>query len=342
MKNKEVTLIVRNNTTVIQPIQLGIAPSDFSGINATTSYNWNVTSQNFNDLTTLSLTYSLNGSTTTVQTNISDSSLTGVIAALNSLNVGRFWSYTEGGNTYITTYNDFVTYDDLTINNNGDILVTVLIPAAPLVVVFSMALTSPNQVTFDWGDGNTNTYNVSNPSPSHIYTTTGTKTISIKFAAASSLTSITFSTSTTQVSITHPNLTALITYINSNGILSSFDGTNLSGSSLLNFVRLDNIANLGSFDGTGLPAALQKLWLFASNITSVNTTTIPAGVNDFRASNNHLTVSNVNAILIALDSNGLLNGNLNLGGQTPAAAPSGAGITAKNNLISKGWTVLTD
>ncbi|MBI4946512.1 MAG: hypothetical protein HY840_08940 [Bacteroidetes bacterium] len=57
--------------------------------------------------------------------------------------------------------------------------------------------------------------------------------------------------------------------------------------------------------------------------------------------NNDIPDSNVNAYLIGLDNNGLLNGFANFGGGTNGT-PSGAGITAKNNLIAKGWTVLTN
>jgi len=58
--------------------------------------------------------------------------------------------------------------------------------------------------------------------------------------------------------------------------------------------------------------------------------------------NNALTVSKVNALLVGLDGNGLLNGSVSLQGQTPAATPTGAGATAAANLVSKGWTVTTD
>ena len=63
---------------------------------------------------------------------------------------------------------------------------------------------------------------------------------------------------------------------------------------------------------------------------------------------NNLPVSVVNQILIDMDnaSNGFttyLAGSLIvLSGQTPPAPPSGAGATAKTNLISKGFSVITD
>jgi hypothetical protein len=54
-----------------------------------------------------------------------------------------------------------------------------------------------------------------------------------------------------------------------------------------------------------------------------------------------LNVASVNAVLIAADANGALSGTMDLSGGT-SAAPTGAGITAKNNLIAKGWTVATN
>lgn len=65
-------------------------------------------------------------------------------------------------------------------------------------------------------------------------------------------------------------------------------------------------------------------------------------IDTFAASNNILPVSNINAILVALDASGVLNGVCTINGQTPAAAPTGAGATAKANLIANGWTVTTD
>jgi len=58
-------------------------------------------------------------------------------------------------------------------------------------------------------------------------------------------------------------------------------------------------------------------------------------------SNNSLDATSVNDVLQSADASGKLNGNLYLEGGTNAA-PTGAGITAKNNLIAKGWTVLTN
>ena len=62
--------------------------------------------------------------------------------------------------------------------------------------------------------------------------------------------------------------------------------------------------------------------------------------------NNALPVAVVNQILIDLDTitTGYTgySGTIFLSGQTPAAPPSGAGATAKTNLIGKGFTIVTD
>lgn len=57
--------------------------------------------------------------------------------------------------------------------------------------------------------------------------------------------------------------------------------------------------------------------------------------------NNSLDVASVNDVLQKLDSFGNLSGEVYLDLGTNAA-PTGAGITAKNNLLAKGWTVTTN
>ena len=65
-------------------------------------------------------------------------------------------------------------------------------------------------------------------------------------------------------------------------------------------------------------------------------------------SGNNLPINQVNQILIDLNQNAtsgktvFLASTINLSGQIPSAPPSGAGITAKTLLISKGITVITD
>jgi hypothetical protein len=67
-----------------------------------------------------------------------------------------------------------------------------------------------------------------------------------------------------------------------------------------------------------------------------------AGCSLFDGNIQTATVGWVNAVLVALDNNGLTGGSVTLLQATTPAPPSGAGITAKANLIGKGWTVTTD
>ena len=61
-------------------------------------------------------------------------------------------------------------------------------------------------------------------------------------------------------------------------------------------------------------------------------------IEEFDAGGCALSLTSVNAILVALDACGASNGTCDLSGGT-SSAPSGAGLTSKTNLEGKGWTV---
>ena len=84
--------------------------------------------------------------------------------------------------------------------------------------------------------------------------------------------------------------------------------------------------------------------LSVRNSPSVTALNLPATLNDLKRveiDNNGLTATEINNLLIKLDTNGLSGGYFKSSGGTNAA-PTGAGITAKNNLIAKGWSVTTN
>lgn len=345
MSKKVISLVFINNTTSVQSLQISNVPTVFSGINANTQYRWNITTQNLNDLTIVELTYVLNGQTTTVSANILSESVQGIIDALNSLNIGRFWSTTSGGSTFINTYNDFVTYTNLVISNahNIEIAATVIIGS---FLSFNMTLVAPNQIFVDWGDGTVQEFNVNNPNPSHTYTTAGTYNILITIVTPTSL--ISFATDAvlmpeiTSFSFIGNVFTVLQTLQFAQTSITSFDSGMISNSNALItlFIQGNQIA---SFDFISLPANIQSFSLTQNNVSILsNIASIPASITLFAVVNNKITIADVNSILIKLDTSGLFNGNVQTLGQTPAAPPSGAGITAANNLIGKGWTVITD
>lgn len=88
--------------------------------------------------------------------------------------------------------------------------------------------------------------------------------------------------------------------------------------------------------------ALSIAYFYNNQFTGFTGTVSPT-LGNFRAQDNLLTQAAVDAILAAFDAAGRNSGTriLNLGG-TGNAAPSAAGITSKNNLLAKGWTVTTN
>jgi hypothetical protein len=117
----------------------------------------------------------------------------------------------------------------------------------------------------------------------------------------------------------------------------------------LNFSNCTAVTEISTFGGYEIStpslnvsgcSALTTLSIVASTLTAVTLTTLPAATSvGFQGC--ALNVASVNAILVALDANGLSGGVVYLDLGTNAA-PTGAGITAKNNLIAKGWTVATN
>lgn len=87
-------------------------------------------------------------------------------------------------------------------------------------------------------------------------------------------------------------------------------------------------------------AGIRNLTLTDNQIVTIN---IPATVGLFiiKLGNNKLNVASVNGVLQYADNKGLTGGTIDLSGGTNAA-PTGAGLTAKNNLIAKSWTVITN
>lgn len=84
--------------------------------------------------------------------------------------------------------------------------------------------------------------------------------------------------------------------------------------------------------------------LSVRNSSSVTALNLPSTLNDLKrveVDNNGLTATEINNLLIKLDTNGLSGGYFKSSGGTNAA-PTGAGVTAKNNLIAKGWSVTTN
>lgn len=132
--------------------------------------------------------------------------------------------------------------------------------------------------------------------------------------------------------------TALYAAFSNNQFTGSLD---LSFNTALMAAYFHNNQFTGSLDLSANTAMLDAY--FNDNQFTGFTGTVSATLGDFDARNNLLTQAAVDAILAAFDAAGRNSGTriLRLGG-TGNAAPSAAGITSKDNLLAKGWTVTTN
>jgi hypothetical protein len=115
----DIAIKVQNNTTALQKINLLSNPYDLqANVNNKTQYRWNITSFSFGSETSVTLEYKPVGASiysiysATIQPNI-----TSLLSALNGLGIGYFYSYSELGQDYISTYNDQYVFNDLNIFN---------------------------------------------------------------------------------------------------------------------------------------------------------------------------------------------------------------------------------
>ena len=91
----------------------------------------------------------------------------------------------------------------------------------------------------------------------------------------------------------------------------------------------------------GVFSTIEALVIASNKITAASMPNEINNVKTIDASNNNFDAPTVNAMLLWLDNNNITGGTCNLTGGANAA-PTGAGITAKNNLTAKGWAVSTN
>lgn len=123
--------------------------------------------------------------------------------------------------------------------------------------------------------------------------------------------------------------------------LSSSDLSSLSSCPGLNFNLCTALASF-SLPSMVAPSVFSGNFADCSSLTSYSHGTIRFDDNDSLLwTNDALDVASVNAILVGADASGLIASNIDLSGGTNAA-PTGAGIVAKANLIGAGNTVTTN
>lgn len=91
---------------------------------------------------------------------------------------------------------------------------------------------------------------------------------------------------------------------------------------------------------------LQERWDWNTGQVTIDTENIPSTLRSWIGYGNNWNEATVNGILIELDTVGPAVGEVRIDTGIAStgvpAAPTGAGITAKNNLIAKGWTAVTN
>jgi hypothetical protein len=143
-------------------------------------------------------------------------------------------------------------------------------------------------------------------------------------------------------SLTSVNLSGCTALVNLVLNDSDFSGgiPNLTGLINLDRIYFDNCSISGAVDLSNLSALTQLSFDGNTALTSIVISDTQL-ITYFYATNCALTETAVNNILQSLDSSGVINGNVNLLFGT-SAAPTGAGLTARTNLIAKGWNVYTN
>jgi len=114
----DITLIISNNRNYTQTVNVMGNPYNLLDTsNAKTEYRWNITGFVFTTETDVSIQYKPIDETTilTYISNIESQTIDSVVLALNGLGIGYFNTYTELGQTYISTNNDNYFFGGLTI-----------------------------------------------------------------------------------------------------------------------------------------------------------------------------------------------------------------------------------
>ncbi len=97
----------------------------------------------------------------------------------------------------------------------------------------------------------------------------------------------------------------------------------------------------GSIPSLSSLSNLTEFYAERNKLTSFLSGAVSPSILIFDVSINNLSVSAVNDLLVAFDNAGSTTLNFNSSGGTNAA-PTGAGLIAKNNMISRGLTVVTN
>ncbi len=240
-----ITLNIRNNKTY--PIRINVLGSPYNPLdttNAKTEYRWDITAFTPSNDDTLTLEYKQYGAAvfSTYTSQIYNTNIDGIIAALDGLGIGYFQSYTELGQLYLSTFNDTVEFGLLTISNNG----------APATSTTTSTTTAPpttsttSSTTTAAPTTSTTSTTTAAPTTSTTSTTTAAPTTSTTSTTTAAPTTSTTSTttaaptSTTTTSTTAAPTTTSSTTTSTTAAVGGFTISNPSGSG-----QIDNVTTTG-------------------------------------------------------------------------------------------------
>lgn len=122
MASETISINLANTTTAVIDVSIMGNPTDLADVcNATTEYQWNVTGLSFTTENRVSVQYrASNIADFTLFTEVlQEQSVNGLVSALNTLGIGSFFTYTSGGNTYISNYDNQYVFGVINIFQQG-------------------------------------------------------------------------------------------------------------------------------------------------------------------------------------------------------------------------------
>lgn len=336
---QNIVLTLTNNTTANQNVVLFDTVGAYDSSNAIqddTLYQWNFTGF-FGTYNSAKVIATPSGGSSTTYTYINPSgtinNINDLVDGLNTLNIGTFYALNSttlavNGGTSSFSYTSVQMLNTVQFDWSFTNL-----SLKQIALLNSGTLTG----TINWGDG---TIDIITGSDTHTYSNAGTYRVTIEYEE-----------DLTTINLTANDITSFNPIVNlpeglqqlllSNNNLSLFDANVIILPSTLKILNLGS-NSLSSFNIGGLPNGLQQLLLNSNSLTSFNPSTqLSINLQFISLDANQLSVTQINNTLVYLNNIGYSTLAAVLT-QNPPSVPSGAGVTAKNALIGRGCTIITD
>lgn len=124
-------------------------------------------------------------------------------------------------------------------------------------------------------------------------------------------------------------------------IINQVTVTSLNISSYVNLTFVGFINLDISYINVQYLYSLQSLYMINCNLTQIGFASYYKNLTTVELNDNALDQNSVNDLFVALDANNKQGGGVNITGGTNAI-PTDDGLTAKNNLVAKGWEIYTN